>query len=191
MHAVIVHLRRQTVAYLALFVALSGGAYAATALPANSVGTTQVRNHALLGVDFKPGQIPAGKRGAAGPAGPAGTFDASSVAAVSGLAATLCAYGGGDCSVGTSTAQCPGSSVPVSGGWIPQQGSAIPYASVVYNGPDGAHGWSVLMVNETNGGGAFQAVAVCGSAGVAALAHPAQPRLAGLRQAVLARLHTK
>src|SRR3954469_19546190 len=123
MRALVKHLRQHTVGYVALFVALSGGAYAATALPANSVGSTQVRNHSLMGVDFKAGQIPAGKRGAAGPAGPAGTFDASSVSNVSGAVATLCALGGGQCAVGTSLARCPGSSVPISGGWIAQDGN--------------------------------------------------------------------
>ena len=49
-------------ATLALFIALGGGAYAATALPRNSVGTKQikrsavtgakVRNHSLTGADF-------------------------------------------------------------------------------------------------------------------------------------------
>jgi len=60
---------------LALFIALSGTAYAAT-LPRNSVGTMQlkrdsvttkkVKNASLLRRDFKSGQLPAG------PAGPKG-----------------------------------------------------------------------------------------------------------------------
>jgi|tagenome__1003787_1003787.scaffolds.fasta_scaffold20324970_2 hypothetical protein len=191
MRALVKHLRQHTVGYVALFVALSGGAYAATALPANSVGTAQVKNHSLLGADFKAGQIPAGKRGAAGPAGAAGTFDASDVSMVSGPATTLCAYGGGDCIVGSSTAQCAGSSVPVSGGWIPVQGSALPFASVVYNGPDGAHGWGVLMANMTDAGGAFQAVAVCGSGGTSTLARPTSAQLGTIKQSVLTRLHTR
>src|SRR4051794_4519180 len=140
MRALVKHLRQHTVGYVALFVALSGGAYAATALPANSVGTAQVKNHSLLGADFKAGQIPAGKRGAAGPAGAAGTFDASDVSMVSGPATTLCAYGGGDCIVGSSTAQCAGSSVPVSGGWVPVSGSALSFSAVVYNWPGRGHG---------------------------------------------------
>jgi hypothetical protein len=66
---------------LALAVALGGTGYAATALPKNSVGTAQVKNHSLLRVDFKEGQIPigppgpaglAGTDGAQGPPGPAG-----------------------------------------------------------------------------------------------------------------------
>jgi hypothetical protein len=57
------------IACLALLVALSGTSYAKIlALPVNSVGTPQlkanavtspkVRNHSLLAVDFKPGQLP-------------------------------------------------------------------------------------------------------------------------------------
>jgi hypothetical protein len=67
---------------VALFVALGGGAYAATKLPAGSVGAKQIRanavtsahvqNRSLLAQDFKLGQLPAGETGAAGPAGPAG-----------------------------------------------------------------------------------------------------------------------
>ncbi|MCW3064311.1 MAG: hypothetical protein JWN32_1483 [Solirubrobacterales bacterium] len=40
-------------ATLALFVALGGGAYAATALPANSVGSTQLRNNAVVTAKIK------------------------------------------------------------------------------------------------------------------------------------------
>src|SRR3954465_13913192 len=113
MRALVKHLRQHTVGYVALFVALSGGAYAATALPANSVGTAQVKNHSLLKADFKNGQIPAGKPGAAGARGaagapgtrgPAGIFNAANVSRVSGPAAVLCPYGGGGCAVGASVA---------------------------------------------------------------------------------------
>jgi hypothetical protein len=75
-------LRGNTIALLALFVALGGTTYAATALPANSVGTKQlkknavvskkVKNGALLKKDFKKGQLPAGATGATGPQGPTG-----------------------------------------------------------------------------------------------------------------------
>jgi hypothetical protein len=56
------------VSVLALFIALGGGAYAATALPRNSVGarqlrtgavtTAKVKDHSLRFRDFAPGQIP-------------------------------------------------------------------------------------------------------------------------------------
>ena len=97
------------VALIALAVALSGVGYAVVALPANSVGTAQlrnasvtskkVRNGTLLAVDFKKGQLPRGPRGyegevgatgptgptgAAGPQGPAGPAGATGAAGAAG-----------------------------------------------------------------------------------------------------------
>ena len=82
------HLRRNAVAYLALFIALGGTSYAAVKLPANSVGTKQIKNRAVTSAkvkdrslrakDFAAGELPSGAKGdtgspgAAGPAGPAG-----------------------------------------------------------------------------------------------------------------------
>lgn len=70
------------VACVALAVALGGTGYAALRLPANSVGTRQlkknavisskVKNHSLRALDFRPGQLPRGPVGPPGPAGPAG-----------------------------------------------------------------------------------------------------------------------
>jgi hypothetical protein len=79
------------IACTALLFSLGGVGYAAVVLPANSVGTKQLKKNAvvaakvkdgsLLRRDFKSGQIPAGPRGVAGatgatgpqgPAGPAG-----------------------------------------------------------------------------------------------------------------------
>src|SRR3954452_17963889 len=78
------YLRRHHVGLLALFLAMSGTAYAAT-LPRNSVGTAQlkpnavtsakVKNGSLRLSDFAHGQLPpslAGPKGAPGAAGPAG-----------------------------------------------------------------------------------------------------------------------
>jgi hypothetical protein len=61
------------IACAALVIALGGTGYAAVnALPRNSVTTVQVKNHSLLSVDFKKGQLPRGAQGPAGPAGPPG-----------------------------------------------------------------------------------------------------------------------
>jgi hypothetical protein len=73
---------RPVLVVCALFVALGGGAYAAVKLPANSVGSKQiksnavrsadVKNSSLVSEDFKAGELPAGAKGAQGPAGARG-----------------------------------------------------------------------------------------------------------------------
>jgi hypothetical protein len=78
---VVSYVRRHHLGMLALFVALSGTAYAAT-LPRNSVGTAQLKRNAvtsakvkprtLLGSDFRQGQLPAGPQGPQGPQGATG-----------------------------------------------------------------------------------------------------------------------
>lgn len=75
------YVRRHHLGLLALFVALSGTAYAAT-LPRNSVGTAQLKRNAVTSVkvkpgsllqsDFRQGQLPAGPQGPQGPRGPEG-----------------------------------------------------------------------------------------------------------------------
>jgi hypothetical protein len=88
------------VAVIALLVALGGSGYAAVALtlPANSVGTAQlksnavvsskVKDHSLLKVDFASGQIPAGPRGAPGAPGPPGAAGAKGATGPAGPAAS-------------------------------------------------------------------------------------------------------
>jgi hypothetical protein len=70
------------ISLIALFVALGGVSYAAISIPANSVGTKQLKNNSvnsskvkdrsLRSRDFAPGQIPKGPSGATGPQGIAG-----------------------------------------------------------------------------------------------------------------------
>jgi hypothetical protein len=90
MHSLLRHLTRNAVAYLALTVALGGTSYAATALPRNAVGSSQLRKNSVtsakvknrsLGTrDLSPEAVaalggkvgPAGAAGAAGPRGPVG-----------------------------------------------------------------------------------------------------------------------
>jgi hypothetical protein len=74
------------VSVIALSVALGGTGYAAIVLPANSVGTSQikkdavttakVKNGSLRLADFAAGQLPAGATGAPGPAGATGATGA-------------------------------------------------------------------------------------------------------------------
>ncbi|HEX8084471.1 MAG TPA: hypothetical protein VF529_09295 [Solirubrobacteraceae bacterium] len=53
MSSLLAHVRGNLVAYLALFVALSGTSYAVTALPRNSVGTKQIKRNAVTGAKVK------------------------------------------------------------------------------------------------------------------------------------------
>ncbi len=87
-----IHIKHNAIAYVALFVALSGTSYAAIKLPANSVGNRQlkanavttgkVKNGTLRRTDFKAGQLTGargprgatGPSGATGPAGPVGSL---------------------------------------------------------------------------------------------------------------------
>jgi hypothetical protein len=54
---VVAHLRNNLVAYLALFVALGGSSYAALNLPANSVGTRQLKDGAVTPAKLDPSEI--------------------------------------------------------------------------------------------------------------------------------------
>ncbi len=75
------------VSVIALSVALGGTSYAAIVLPANSVGTRQIKKNAVTGAkvkngslrkaDFGAGQIPAGATGATGAAGANGATGAT------------------------------------------------------------------------------------------------------------------
>jgi hypothetical protein len=57
MHRFLAHARSNIVAYLSLFVALGGTSYAAVAIPRNSVGAAQLRNHSITPVKFNPSAI--------------------------------------------------------------------------------------------------------------------------------------
>jgi hypothetical protein len=65
------YIRAHHVALIALFVALGGTSYAAIRLPANSVGTKQLKKNAVTLKKIKPGARKAlrGRRGATGPPG--------------------------------------------------------------------------------------------------------------------------
>ena len=86
------------IATIALLVALAGTGYAATSLPANSVGNKQlqtnavtsskVKNGSLLKADFANNQIPKGPRGTVGPPGPPGTAGARGPTGPAGANAT-------------------------------------------------------------------------------------------------------
>jgi hypothetical protein len=54
MKVVLEHIRRNAVGYIALFVALGGTGYAAVTLPQGSVGSRQIKNHAIDPIKLNP-----------------------------------------------------------------------------------------------------------------------------------------
>jgi hypothetical protein len=107
------------VSLMALFVALSGGAYALS-IPKHSVGARQlkkgavtsskVRDHALLAKDFKAGQLPAGARG------PTGDRGSDGAPGVSGLEQVFKSSAVDNSTPKTATATCPAGKRAVGGG---------------------------------------------------------------------------
>lgn len=101
---ILLHVRRQPVAFLALFVALGGTSYAAATLAKNSVGSKQIQKGAvkspevadgsLKSKDFKKGSLPEGPQGPQGiqgiqgPAGADGDATAAAVRLLRGTATT-------------------------------------------------------------------------------------------------------
>lgn len=59
LNRVVHHIRSNVVAYIALFVALGGTSYAALKLPANSVGTRQIKNHSITPIKLDPNKTAA------------------------------------------------------------------------------------------------------------------------------------
>jgi hypothetical protein len=118
------------VAFIALLLALGGGAYAQLRIPRNSVGNAQLRANAvtspkvkprsLLRSDFRAGQLPRGPQGPAGPAGPAGAAGARGATGERGPAgpagATNVTVVQGAQALGTSTATCPAGERATGGG---------------------------------------------------------------------------
>jgi hypothetical protein len=85
-------------ATIAVFIALGGGAYAAIKLPANSVGSRQIKANAissskvkprsLLASDFRAGQLPRGRQGPQGAQGSQGLPGTNGAAGPTGASGT-------------------------------------------------------------------------------------------------------
>jgi hypothetical protein len=177
------YLRRHHIGLLALCIALTGTAYAAT-VPNNSVGTKQikknavtepkikkaavtgakikngavnsdkVKNGSLLSADFKSGQLPAGPQGAQGPQGPQGPAGATNVTVRVGPGVP-----------GTSTASCQGSERAVGGGGFAIGATGALWASTPTPNSGTPTGWEAEAIDTATGtlNDPVQAYVVCAS----------------------------
>jgi hypothetical protein len=117
------------VAMLALFVALAGTSYAAIKLPANSVGTKQIKANAVVSSkikngslsvkDFAVGQIPAGPTGPQGAQGPQGPQGPPGLPAVT----TIDVFDSGTPVAPIASVSCPGNEIATGGGGISATGT--------------------------------------------------------------------
>jgi hypothetical protein len=168
------------VACIALFVALGSGAYAATQLPKNSVGSKQIKKNAvnsakvkdrsLQAIDFKEGQLPAGPQGPKGDTGAPGAAGATSV-----VARRTVEPGIGNNTQATTTADCEAGEHLVGGGagFVNSATNAYEFPARLHGSvpigaggkpvQDGAEasGWRASATNETGATRDFVVVALC------------------------------
>ena len=155
------------VACLALAVALSGTSYAVANLPANSVGTAQlktnavvsskVKNRSLLAVDFKVGQLPAGPPGPKGDKGDPGSSGISGYEIVAGRSDVTNQL------FNSVSMSCPAGKKALGGGGATAGGIAPgdgPYIIVSQPSVDGS-GWLVQTARGTSGGSVLLGYAIC------------------------------
>jgi hypothetical protein len=179
-------------ATFAVFLALGGGAYAATQLGKNSVGTRQLKDNAITGAkvkdgsllsgDFKAGQLPAGPRGKDGPRGPKGDPGKQGQPGIPGATNAVVRYGPdtelADKDLGLSNAECHVGEVATGGGFqfvgehptttsyfITQDRPSIIEEDFPVTPANGtkAGGWVVSMENETGSAFTFRSYAICAS----------------------------
>ena len=168
-------------AFVALFVALSAGSYAAITLPKNSVGSKQlkanavtspkVKNGSLLASDFKAGQLPAGKQGPPGPQGaqgPAGAAGASGATKVTPLDSSTIVAAGADQS--TSVSCDPGEKATGGGVFVLDAGCNTVLTTVpvtqsdsTVDSNDQATGWEGGINNTTGSDVQLVVEAICAS----------------------------
>lgn len=166
------YLGRHHVGLLALTVALSGTAYAAS-LPRNSVGPTQlkknavtstklkknavtstkVKNLSLRANDFAPGQLPSGLRGPQGPQGARGAQGPSGPTSV-----FIDAVG-----PGADQALCPSGEVAVGGGGISGDGFLTQSQPLPFNIDVPPVGWKVGAKKADGTAAGVTAWVVCAS----------------------------
>jgi hypothetical protein len=139
------------VAVLALIIAMAGTSYAAIKLPANSVGTKQIKANAIVSSKIKDGSLTAkdfakaqlpngaqGIQGIAGPAGPQGAKGDTGPPAVNFIDVVNGVPPGGD-------AHCPPGEIATGGGGASATGT-INESAPLLDGNDFPIGWHVTAV---------------------------------------------
>jgi hypothetical protein len=126
------------VSTLCIFVLLGGGAYAATRLPKNSVGTKQLKNGAVTGAKVKAGSLPVSSfkegqlpLGTIGPVGPKGEPGATNVLTYEGEITVV----PGDTSESRAAA-CPSGQTATGGGYTFEESPAGPDEVIKQNRPN-------------------------------------------------------
>lgn len=183
--------RHSTIAaYASLFIALGGTSYAAIKLPANSVGSRELRNRSVKVADLSPSARPPsrariaqavtdvvtdpatginikvtgekGDTGAQGPAGPAGPAGAPGVAKV--IVRDAVSGDVAPQSEGSASAHCAAGEKVLGGGGRFEGAGAILSMSMPLSDPD--QGWGVVFTNaSTSNAGRVHAFAVCAVVG--------------------------
>ena len=164
------HLSGNALACVALFVALGGTSYAAVKLPANSVGTKQlkgnavtsakVKNKSLQADDFAAGQLPAGPSGPAGPAGPSGPPGPAGAKGANGAAAVTVRAGAAESGTpfARSTVECKSGERAVGGGGFAEQGLLYDSSPTPDSGTP--TGWDAAA-EDTGSGATVTVYAIC------------------------------
>jgi hypothetical protein len=156
------------IACLALVVALSGTSYANILnVPVNSVGTAQlkanavvsskVKNHSLLAVDFKNGQLPAGAPGPKGDKGDQGAPGVSGYEVVSGRSLVTNTFYNSVAITCPAGKKALGGGGGTAGGIVPGDGPYIIDNMPFINGD----GWLVQTARKTEGYSVLLGYAIC------------------------------
>jgi len=162
------------VAFVALLVALAGTSYAAVQLPANSVGTKQlkknavtgkkVKNRSLRAADFATGQLPAGPQGpqgAQGPAGPQGPKGDKGDPAPT----PIITVRSGPTESGTSDADCEIGEAALGGGGTPATGGFLTDSAPLVDLGDVPVSWTASATDKDGAAVDVTAWVVCGAPG--------------------------
>lgn len=182
------YLRRHHLALLALFVALGGTSYAATAIPANSVGTKQIRDRAvtLQKVNLVAQRALRGQRGAVGSRGfrgllgPRGATGKRGVIGTSGATHVVVRTGSatvGSGNLGDAQADCNPGEHATGGGEFISPNSGAPVETIRISAPslqssefiqpagagDVPDAWMVEVLNNSASDQLLYAYVVCAS----------------------------